>query len=425
MSQNEADHIRECTQAAVIAPAQRASFLRSGILPWSGISWGWWLIAGTLIVCAFCGDRLIRYRHHASVVACTRECFDRRKESQWEELAKVSERWSKLEPQKAEPWLFRAEAAENTKDWVNLVQYLDRIPRSDRRAVGALVRKAAAEFEYLNRPWDGVKTCDEVLGLDSRVLLAHKQTIFFHAMTLQRAEMVRRIRRAIRVRRESPGAYAYLVSASWLYSGSIYRQNTRWLEADPDSETFLVARALHVYTTEVKTDLERAGEFEDIPAEEEMLRRYPQNLELVAYFLNQSITNGDFERVLSLLEMIPQNRADLDARFWRARAWCEDTLGQFELAERSLRRAFALDPYWWKIHYQMQDLLRRLGRFEESVQFSKIHKLSWELSVEIMTLNRKMDELDGEQFCRSLLKLVELIGDDEVGSALRERLSEK
>ncbi len=382
-----------------------------------------WLIVLALIVCALAGGWLVRHGRRESVVVLTQKCRELSAQGNWDELASVSERWAGLDPHQANPWLFRAEAAEGRKDWAHVVEYLDRVPRDDRRAVAALVRKAAAEFENLNRPWDGVATCDEVLRLDPRVLIAHKQTIFFHAMTLQRAEMVRRIRRAIQVRRESPESYVYLVSASWLYSGSLYRHNTEWLKSDPDSEVFQVAQAMQVYTSEAKSDLEHAAEFEHIPPAEELLQRYPHNVELLAYFLNRSITEGDLDRVRELLRAVPQDLADADARFCRARAWCEDTMGESSSAEMSLRRAFELDPYWWQIHFQLHDLLRRVGRHDESARFFKIYTVSKALSTEIKTLDRSVESLDDQKFCGSLLELAELIEDEEVAVALRERLA--
>jgi tetratricopeptide (TPR) repeat protein len=382
-----------------------------------------WLILAAPIVGAAAGCWLFYYWRHELVVAFNRQCRDLSAEKKWPELATVSERWARVDPDQANPWLFRAEAAEGLKDWAHVVEYLDRIPRDDSRAIPALARKAVAEFENLNRPLDGMKTCDEALRLDPRVLIAHKQTIFFCAMTLQRAEMVRRIRQAIQVRRESPESYVYLLSASWLYSGSIYRHNTHWLEADPDNEMYLVARALQVYVYEVKSDLAQAAEFEHIPPAEELLQRYPHNLELVAYFLNRTIAEGDVDRVRDLLRAVPPELADVDARFWRAKAWCEDTDGESGPAELSLRRAFELDRYWWQIHFQLHDLLRRLGRHEESARFFNIYKISKALSNEVKTLAQSVESLDDQGFCRSLLELAELIEDDDVAIALRERLS--
>lgn len=379
------------------------------------------LILFIVMMCLLIWFSLRAHQEQEFISACPHRCRVLSARQSWEELAAVSSRWTRLEPAKADPWLFRAEAAEGLKDWSKVVEYLDRVPRSDDRILPALVRKAAAEFEQLNRPRDGVKTCDEVLQMDPRVLIAHKQTIFFFAMTLQRQEMVRRIRRAIEVQRESPESYVYLVSASWLYSGSLYRHNTRWLESDPDSELFQVARALQVYTSNAKTDLEHAAEFEHIPAAEQLLEQYPRNLELIAYFLNRGITDGDLPRVEALLTALPDETAD--ARCWRARAWCQDSRGDLEGAEKSLRRAFALDPYWWQLHFQLHDLLRRLGKQEESARFLEIYKISKEMSTTIMTMNQSLDSLDEQKFCTSLLKLSELVNDEPIVSALRKRLS--
>lgn len=381
-----------------------------------------WLIWLVVLVGPFIAVGLYLTWRHATVPRLTERSHALRDQKNWPELATTAERWTRLDAGNAEAWLFRAEAAEGLRDWDGLVRALDGFPRNDARAVPALVQKALVEFERLNRPWDGVRTCDEVLRREPRVLVAHKQTIFFFAVTMQRAEMVRRIRRAIQVSRESPESYVYLVSASWLYSGSMYRHNTHWLENDPENETFRVAQALQVYASEVKDDPARAAEFAHIPSAEQLLERYPHNLELAAYLLKQRIADGDLPRVRELLAAVPPEVADGDARIWRARAWCQDTLGDFAAAEQSLRRAFALDPYWWQVHYQLHDLLRRLGRREESEQFFQIYQLSKELSLEITRMERSADGFNDPSFLRSLLKLAELVGDTPVANALRARI---
>ncbi|HVW01722.1 MAG TPA: hypothetical protein VHB77_15330 [Planctomycetaceae bacterium] len=377
----------------------------------------------TLAIALSAGGWFVYQWRYENVETYERQCSLYNAKGKWPQLAAVAEKWSRREPQKADPWLFRAVAAEGLEDWPAAVEYLDRVPRDDPRAVPALVRKAIAEFEQLNRPWDGVKTCDEVLRIEPRVLIAHKQVIFFFATTLQRAEMVRRIREAIRLRRESPESYIYLVSASWLYSGSLYRHNTHWLEGDPDSQVFRVAQAMPVYTSQAKSDRERAAEFEHIPPPEQLLERYPHNLELLAYFLSRSITDGDLERVQQLLEAVPPAVGDADARVWRARAWCADTLGDSDGAEQALRRALAIDPYWWQLHFQLHDLLRRLGRAEEAARELEIYKVSHEISIKIMTMNRTEERFDDPEFSGSLVELAELVKDEEVVAALKERVS--
>lgn len=417
------DHGGHTLPGTAQEPLYRRLWQRSPGRTRSGMRRRGWLVGLALIGCVSLVCGLFYRWHTTSAAALGRQCRILSAHGKWPELAIASAQWARAEPQAADPWLSRAEAAEGLEDWAHVVQYLDRVPRSDSRATAALIRKATVEFENLNRPRDGVKTCDEVLELDPRVLMAHKQPIFFYAMTLQRAEMVRRVRRAIQLRRESPESYVYLVGAHWLYSASLYRHNTHWLESDPQSEIFQVAQALQVYVSEAKSEPQRAPEFEHIPPEEQLLQKYPHNLELVAYFLNRSISEGDLDRVHDLLEAVPFHLADADPRFWRARAWCDDANGDFAAAEKSLRRAFALDPYWWQIHFQLHDLLRRLGRTEESARFFEMYRIAKALAAEIKALTQSAETLNNQKFLQSLLKLAEFAEDDDLASALRDRLS--
>lgn len=376
-----------------------------------------------LAACASGGLWLIGYFKRSSIQQLQEQCQDLRGEKNWSELAEVSKRWTSAEPGSADAWLFRSEAAEGLQEWAAMADYLGHVPRTDRRAAGSLLRKSIVEFEKLNLPWQGIKTCDEVLELEPRVMVAHKQTIFFFMMSLQRAEAVRRIRRAIRVRRESPESYVFLVSANWLYPGSLYRTNNHWLQSDPDSEIFQVARAMQVYSSDAKNDPGQTHNFEHVPPPEELFQKYPHNIELLAYFLNNGMANGELERVEELLEAFPADIAETDARYFRAKAWCEDVRGEFDQAEQSLKRAYSLDRYWWHIHFQLHDLYRRLGRLDESEQFFKIYKISKELSTEITSLNDSPESLDHKKFCRELLVIAELIDDQEVVSVLRERVA--
>jgi tetratricopeptide (TPR) repeat protein len=353
------------------------------------------------------------------------QCEQFSKQSQWDQLTKISKQWSDLQPDRAEPWLYRAEAAEAVQDWQTIADCLARLPRNDRRIVPALARKAGIEFENLNLPWDGLKTLDELIRIDSRVLLAHKQSIFLHAMTLQRAEMVRRIRAAIRVHRESPESYVYLAGASWFYGSSLYKHNTHWLQSNQSDETFQVARAMQIYMSEAKTNLEEAARYEHIPTAEELLLQFPHNLELLAYFLNLSMENGDLSRVEELLAAVPPELADDDARVWRARAWLADSSGDLLLAAESLRRAFAIDPYWYKVHYQLHDVLRRLEDIEQSNRFLQIYEVSLPLAKMIMEMNQSSEAFDNIAFRELLLKLADLVGDDEVATALRNRMPQQ
>ena len=88
-----------------------------------------------------------------------------------------------------------------------------------------------------------------------------------------------------------------------------------------------------------------------------------------------------------------------------------------------LSRALELDPYWWQLHFQLHDLLRRRGRADESEREREIYKVTHVISLAIMTMNRTEEGFDNPKFSGTLVKLAELVGDDDVAAALRERMA--
>lgn len=383
-----------------------------------------WII---LVVLLAAGSGVIAYQWRQTSTArfLAGRCHELSEQSNWEELEATARRWAKLEPQVADPWLSLAEAAEAKKDWQTVADCLGHIPRNDERAVPSLARKSVIEFENLNRPWEGLKTCDQLLEINPLVLMAHKQSVFFCAMTLQRSEMVRRIRRAIRLRRESPESYVFLVSASWFYGSSLYRHNTHWLKADPDNETFQVAQAMQIYMSEAKTNLEEAAQYEHIPPVEEMLRKYPHNSELLAYLLDRAMEEGEVERAKELYAAVPVKATMDDARFCRARGWLALVEGDLQTSKDAYLRAFSIDPYWWKLHHQLMDVFRRLGQREQAEAFLRIYEVSLRVHHKIIELNRSSESFGDAYFREPLLQLAELVGDTEVVDALRERLARR
>lgn len=350
--------------------------------------------------------------------AAERECRTLRDSKQWKQLAVVARRWSEWDSKRADPWLFRAEASEQARNALETADYLSHVPDSDPRAAAALGALAAIQFEALNRPRDGILTCERILQIDPRVTSVHKKLIFFALSTLQRPEMIRRIREAIRLRRESPESYVFLAGAHWLYPSTLYTLNSHWLESDPDSELFQVARAMQVYDSNAKENLERAGDFRHIPTAAELLKKFPHNPELLAYHLEFKMADGDADAVQKLLDAAPSSTED-DARFWRARAWIQDARGEPSLAEESLKRALTIDPYWWKLHFQIMDLYRRLQQPDEVARFSEIYKNSKRLSNLIYTLQ------DGDaappEFYERLLFVADALDDSLIANAVRFR----
>lgn len=381
------------------------------------------IIAGLAVTTV--GGWWLNQRGQATTAELAVRCKQLSENKQWDELERLASEWSTREPKRFEPWLYRAEVAEARREFDAMVKLMEQAPDDDPRTATFLTQKASTEFEVLNRPWDGLRTCDRILRLDPRVLYAHKQPIFFCAMTLQRGEMIRRIRAAIRARRESPESYIFLAGASWFYGASLYRLNERWLQNDPDNETFTVAQVMQICMSEAKTNLEIADKYKHIPFPEELLPRFPHNLELLAYLIDQAVVGGDLERVQELLAAVRKEEGDRDARIWRARSWLADGAGDLEAAEYAARKAFEFDPYWMQIPFMLHDVLRRRGQPAEAERFHKVYEATRELGYIIrqITDNQPASKcFDDKTFQYYFLTAAEAIDDAEVVAAFRERL---
>ena len=380
--------------------------------------WRWLPLILVLGGAAIGGLRYRGYFEKRARAAAELECRTLRNAARWEELAEVARSWSEWDANRADPWLYRAEASEQTRDAVKTAEYLSRVPDSDARATAALSSLAALQFDVLNRPRDGVATCERFLRIDPRVTKAHTQLIYYALLTLQREELVRRIRAAIRIRRESPESYVFLAGAHWLYPAILYDLNTHWLEAEPDCEMYQVARAMQVYNSNAKENPERAKEFEHIPTATELLKKFPHNTEVLAYHLELKMAEGDIQAVQHLLDAANPSTSE-DARFWLAKSWIQDTRGEAELAEKSLKRAMGIDPYWWKPHFQMLELCRQQQRSADVLRFTEIYQRSKRLSKLITTLEDGASA--SPEFYELIVFVADAFGDTLVANSVRDR----
>lgn len=359
------------------------------------------------------------------------KCQRLQAEKNWNELRKSADQLAMIEPASAEPYIYKAAACEETKDFEAMVAAIDRIAESHPRFAELQVRKILAEFRELNRPLDGLKTCDRLLDINPLVMQAHEQSINFCLLTLQRAEMVRRIRRAINCRRERPEDYVFLATASWFYHAAVYAASTSWLKSNP-SEVFEVAQALPVYLVHGKTG-ENADRFVDIVTPEQMFNRYPDNLELLNYLIQNYIDYGNMKAVEVLLDRVPKTiAAEIDARLWRVRAVCAETKGDLSAAADFLQKAFQCDPYWWKVHYDLHQIYHRLGKQELANRFHAIYEAGRPVAESISMINfhlslenkNKEFSLANKKLLLPIFRVAMMIEDRDVVEAIRIRIAE-
>ncbi|MBC8114020.1 MAG: hypothetical protein H7062_06560 [Candidatus Saccharimonas sp.] len=360
------------------------------------------------------------------------QCRAARSRQRWDDLQVLADRWSKWDSQNGEAWMYRAQAASGRHEWLEAANYFWRVPDTDARAIPALIELSKLAFTHLNDPLKGVAACERILRIDPRAAGAHQQLIWFHAMTLQREKLLRQIHAAIDVQREPREAYVYFFLADTLRSGSAVELNERWLEAAPDAELFLVARVLQLPDLETESpdtpNPSPAGEHpktmtgrSKLELVDELLNRFPHNMELLAYKADDCITTGDIDGAAALLSQAP-DAATQDNRFWRIQGWLHESNNELEEANTAYRRALELHAVDWNTMNRLAVVERRRQNIAEVQRLTKLV----ERANEARRVLRKLEavELVTPEILVELARLYRESGERVVGPALERRLVE-
>ena len=345
------------------------------------------------------------------------QCREAQNAEQWVDLRKISEQWSAWDSSSVDAMLYAADAGIHLQDFESAVECLSTIPDSDPRALPSLVALSMVQFGPLNRPLEGVRTCERILRIDDRATAAHHQLIEFYAVTLQKRKLEQQIRFAIDCQREPPRAYVYLFLIDTMRIAGASESNSRWLEQDPDSELFDVARVLHMPEPE---NAVRASSGDDkYSLADGLFKRFPDNLELLAYKVDVSLRSGDVQGVVQLLSSLPLE-ADEDNRFWRAKGWLHLNRNELPKASEALNEAIRLFPMDWYARNLLADLLRKQRSLAEAEKLHELVQSARQLRIQINAI--ALDSEIPNDILTELARLAEQCGDMQVASALNRRL---
>jgi tetratricopeptide (TPR) repeat protein len=332
----------------------------------------------------------IRYR----VGGYSARCQAAREASDWQAMRKAAESWAALDPSNAMPWLYLAEAAEGQGDLEGTAAHLAKLPDNSPKTVAALLERSNLLFGPLNRPFEAVATCERILRINPHTPEAHQRLIFFYAATLQRTKVIAQARTAIEFNCDTPETYVYLIGADWMNLSNGYELNTRWLENHPAEELFLVAREIQYVRSRGIDEMIDEGEADALPAEgvrvrekelNNYLRIFPQNTEILAYFLDRNSDDGHTGRVAEILAQAPESAVD-DNRFWRFKGWLHAAQGEVELADAAYRKALLLNPFDWASQHQLAGVLRKRDSLAEVERLSQLSLEGKELRKAIVQL---------------------------------------
>lgn len=345
------------------------------------------------------------------------ECKSAASAKDWETLGNLAESWSAWDPESGDAWLYSAQAAQETGRLRAAVDFVDRVPDGDPRCVGALLQRVELLFRDLNEPREAAETCQRILRIDPRNHVAHQRLIFLSAMTLQRRDMVRQIRRAIELRAEPPEAYVYLVGADWLHFSNGYSANSHWLEGTPGDEAYEVARAYHLATAGEKAAVD--GPLSGSALMARCRERFPKNPEVLAYGIDRAIAEDSPDIVASLLEKSPPAVAG-DSRFWRYRGWLAGVQDDVVESKRAYERALELNPFDWRARHELAGVLRRMGQAEDSARLAELAATGKALSVDLAELPNAAAVTP--EILERIRAYSTAVGDEVVAAGLRFRL---
>ena len=360
------------------------------------------------------------------------QCRKLRDKRQWPQLGETAERWSKLDPNRANPWLFRAEAAAGQEQFIAAAEFLFQIPKSDPKAIPAHLKGATILLGPANRPLEGVEALQRLLLIEPRLADAHRHAIQFFALALQRRKLLRQVQFAIQSDREPPEAYVYLFLVDTLRLSNGVEMNTRWLQSYPNAEMFLVARALHMQEQRVKAENVDGGGSDQTPAPKgatsvrsqlltDLLQRFPMNVELLSHHIEQSLLTGDVERAVRLVSEAPAD-IDEDNRFWRYKGQIHESRDETTEAEAAYRHALQINPLDWASMNRLAMTARLRGDFKEVERLQRLVKQAEKLREEVR--NYRTAEEIGPEWLHGLKDFCRATGNTDLASAIMHRLDQ-
>ena len=379
--------------------------------------WRWVVMALVLILsaCAWGGFR-------GQLKIWDRACRTSRANKQWVDLEITARRWSFWAPSSAEPWLFLADAVQHQERYLEAAEYLRRVPPEQPQYLPALVARSKLLFGPANLPFEGERCCLEILERMPRVATAHELLIDFYTVTMQRIKLREKIQAAIRLNQEPRDAYVYYFLIDSVRFNDGAPLNKLWLDSYPDHEILMVAEVLQtddVLRNEPPTPDTTTALTEKEQAARNLLTRFPRNVNLLAYLIEEEMAKGQLDHVIELLAEAPIE-AEADQRFWRFKGWVHTAHSEHDQAEQAYRHAITMHPMDWLTMHRLAETLRVRGDLAEVARLENLVKRAHDIRARIRDLGSfKNVPLE---LLRDIGRLAHDCGDSLIAEALTKHL---
>jgi tetratricopeptide (TPR) repeat protein len=346
-----------------------------------------WLLA---IGCAaLVAGQLSARQHREWTGQFKSQCEKFTRSSQWPKLEVTARQWTTWDPQSGDAWLFLAEAVKHRGDLEATNACLGHVPDDYPNILTVLESQSDLLFSELNRPLEAQAVWKRMLRLEPAASSAHQRLIYYQAMTQQRSQLLEQIAASIDHGADRPEFFVYWMLADALQFSDGMFQTSKWLQGAPDDEALQVAQAFYFAKKSDTGSIPLFGTriIAHGPTDliEAMQTKYPQNPQVLAFFIEQAIYLGETDRVAELLDQMPAT-AESDSRFWRYQAWYLSATDQTVEAEAAARRSLELYPLGWRTWLELSKILRASQQTQAAEQAAENARIGKELERSLLTI---------------------------------------
>ena len=308
-------------------------------------------------------------------------------EQSWEELRSVATEWSEVASLPDEALFNLADAHLRLDESELAISTLLEVPYRSPKLFAALITACDLQFGPGNSPLGGVETLKRMKAMRPDSVTTRQRLIFFYAVTLQRNHMLEEIYQAIADQSEPPDTYVYLLLSDNLNFSNGFTKNTEWLQSDPESEVFQVARIVQLIKSVEQSENQRLkdGLGQYFETFETLRKQFPENAVLLQFALSRVVDEFDLEEAERLVAQIPaENR---DSVLLRRKAWLKFQQGEFEECRTLLEQSLAEHALDWHTWHDLAACRRRQGDTQGAQQASQIAVQGKELGKILLQLS--------------------------------------
>ena len=151
---------------------------------------------------------------------------------------------------------------------------------------------------------------------------------------------------------------------------------------------------------------------------DQLLERFPNNVEILTYHLSLAFIRGDADRATKLLAQAPPSSSE-DSRFWRMKAWVHERRDEPAKAELAYLHAVKLHPFDWQTQHNLAAIYRRRQDFDRVKQFQAQATLGRDIMRDTLLLPDSQSMTD--QLLKKMRRYAKITGAEEVAERLEAR----